>query len=148
MWKYRENRFDLKVIGYQFCDAPGDRFDDNWLIVRIKVQDEKNGNWEKEDPALLTFEVKELIDWFENLDLESNEEKDISFTEPNLEFLYMGKGHIQVLLDLEFLPPGLRAEWTYEKNLSAYSVDFLLNKNDIDWMVERLKSGIAQFHER
>ena len=108
----------------------------------------KNGNWEKEEPALLTFELKRLIDWFENLDFESNEEKDIVFTEPNLEFLYMGKGHIQVLLDLEFLPPGLGAEWTYEKNLPAYPVDFLLNRNDIDRMVERLKSGIAQFPER
>ena len=118
------------------------------MIVKIKVQDEKNGNWEKEDPALLTFEIKELIDWFENLDLDSNEEKDISFTEPNLEFLYMGKGHIQVLLNLEFLPPSLRAEWTYEKSLPPYPVDFLLNRNDIDWMVRRLKSGISQFPER
>ena len=35
MWKYHENRFDLNVIGYQFCEAVGDRFDDNWLVVKI-----------------------------------------------------------------------------------------------------------------
>ena len=59
MWKYRENRFDLKVIGYQFCEAKCDNiFDKNWLIIKIKVQDEKKWKLGKRGTSVANFRAK------------------------------------------------------------------------------------------
>jgi hypothetical protein len=53
---------ELRVTNYQFPDISFDQYDSNWLNVYLKVES-KLGNWQTIDPALLTWEVEEIIDW-------------------------------------------------------------------------------------
>jgi hypothetical protein len=60
------NQFvELSIQGYQFPEIT-DEWDSNWLLVRIDVKLNKR-HWNKTDPAITTFELKWLIDWFKNI---------------------------------------------------------------------------------
>jgi len=54
-------RVRLRPVGYQFPDAVGD--DANWLIIAGDVRLADGRAWTFTDPALLTWEARELGEW-------------------------------------------------------------------------------------
>jgi hypothetical protein len=52
----------LTPISYQFQKRNGDSFDDNWLIIKGRVQD-LNQAWTFQDPALLVDEAQSISTW-------------------------------------------------------------------------------------
>ena len=77
---------EITIINYQFPNKKDDDWDKNWLNIYLKVKNDV-GNWQTIDPSLTTWEVKEIIDWFNILskDLVPKDLK-LNFTEPNLSF--------------------------------------------------------------
>ncbi len=73
----------LKIIGYEFPEIEGHRYDSNWLIVEVTVT-HPEGSWTASDPSLLTFEVTRLADWLENINDGKKVDDTIYFTEPNI----------------------------------------------------------------
>ncbi|WP_146211287.1 WapI family immunity protein [Quadrisphaera granulorum] len=60
---------ELRLAGYQFPDATvdddGDEWDANWLLVAGRVRTARGTEWSFVDPALTTWEVAEVADWWE-----------------------------------------------------------------------------------
>ncbi|MFT4283816.1 MAG: hypothetical protein QM598_03155 [Protaetiibacter sp.] len=52
----------LTPISYQFQKRNGDPYDDNWLIIKGRVQD-VNRAWTFQDPALLVGEAQSISAW-------------------------------------------------------------------------------------
>ena len=77
---------EFRVTNYQFPEIADCEYDSNWLLVYLKVKSDC-GNWETVDPSLLVRDLKDIIEWFEQLsnDIETNSDF-LSFIEPNLEF--------------------------------------------------------------
>jgi hypothetical protein len=80
------NQFvELSIAGYEFPEIT-DEWDSNWLFVHINVKSNEN-QWDKIHPAITTFELKWLIDWFKNISKNKIEKyKQMNFTEPNISF--------------------------------------------------------------
>jgi hypothetical protein len=51
------------ITNYQFPDNQDGDWDGNRLNIYLKV-DSKVGKWQTIDPSLTTWEVQEIIDWF------------------------------------------------------------------------------------
>lgn len=51
------------ITNYQFPDNQDGDWDGNRLNIYLKV-DRKVGKWQTIDPSLTTWEVQEIIDWF------------------------------------------------------------------------------------
>ena len=88
----RGDRLGLDLLGYEFpvprSYDPGGS-DENWLLVKAIVTF-KGRTWEASDPCLLTAEVEALATWFREAAREEPPEQTLWFTEPNLEFGYVG----------------------------------------------------------
>ena len=52
----------LTPISYQFQNRNGDSCDDNWLVIKGRVQD-RNQAWTFQDPALLVDEAQSISTW-------------------------------------------------------------------------------------
>jgi len=119
----------LFIAGYQFPEnsTPKD-FDANWLNIHLEV-DCKQGHWKRSDPALLSWEVEELIAWLNAILQERDNVLDVLiFTEPSLNFQFKGKKGehflFRIELDLEFRNPNL------EKDVPCF-VDFRFSKTEV-----------------
>lgn len=77
--------FTMSVAGYQFPSLTTIPYDSNWLNIRIDVR-HPDGDWTAADPALLTYEVQELADWFRDLATGGRSKRNIDFLEPCLKF--------------------------------------------------------------
>jgi hypothetical protein len=100
--------FRLEIVRYQYPEllTPLD-YDSNWLIIKIEVY--KDGkNWNRSDPALLTWEAEQIISWFRDVAANKLVNTPLEFIEPNLSFSLQHLGNkkqfIRLSLDLEFLP--------------------------------------------
>lgn len=91
-------RFRLTVLGYQFSDAAAraDPYDANWLMVKFHGQTDAAG-WTQIDPCLLTWELRELAEWFSRVaerepqvvtevTYDQRGRDAVTFTEPNVAF--------------------------------------------------------------
>jgi hypothetical protein len=73
------------IVGYQFPEVAEAEYDSNWLMVKIVVR-HPDGDWSAVDPALLTYEVRELADWLRVVGSGSRETREMAFLEPCLSF--------------------------------------------------------------
>ncbi|NOU60588.1 WapI family immunity protein [Marinifilum caeruleilacunae] len=101
----------INILGYQFPDIKNEKsYDANWLQIKIRV-DGLCGAWQKTDPALLTWEVDELIEWMHDLSNDNCTMDCLCFTEPNMVFQYLGMEEkqykIRIHFELEFRNPQL-----------------------------------------
>lgn len=79
-----EIRFD--VLGYELPHIIDDKWDSNWLVIRINVATPE-AQWERTDPGMLTWEVKEMSDWFRALSENTSPENALYFTLENNLFI-------------------------------------------------------------
>ena len=94
----------LDIESYQFKQ----NISDNWLNVALKIIQEKH-SFKALEPALETFELVDLYNWFEQLSVdELPEYSTLYFSEPCLEFSFLGKKdqkvRIAIQFNLEFKP--------------------------------------------
>lgn len=146
LWRENKNKlFQLTIINYQFPKIEKDYYDSNWLIINIKVKGLRE-SWGVTDPMLLTFEVKELARWLEDLINNNERSKDLNFIEPNLRFSKIkntdDKAHIRVYFELEARP-----KWAYS-NIAGKEdlwIDLTPTKNDLKKAIIDLKKQLNKF---
>jgi hypothetical protein len=137
---------ELKITNYQFPENLDGDWDSNWLTIYLKVKSDV-GNWQTVDPSLTTWDVKCLIDWFENLSKNIQpESKEICFTEPNLSLELMDSFNsitktIRIKFNLESRPQFA----TDEKN---YFVELIADNYELKCMALDLKKELEKYPER
>lgn len=94
---------EFGVAGYEFPQKNEDRWDSNWLMIAGSAS-LGGRKWEFCDPAMTTFELQELAEWFRALSEGAADKNVIGFTEPNFEFEYLSDGKIRVFFELEVRP--------------------------------------------
>lgn len=94
--------FQCEIIGYQFPEIEHSEWDSNWYNVKIVVCQRENV-FEKVDPALTTYGLVKIRDWFKNL----SENKlpystTLTFTEPCIEFKLLGRDEegVRIIIEL------------------------------------------------
>ena len=135
---------ELNILGYQFPEILNDQWDSNWLMVHINVKSTKK-HWESVDPAITTFELKNLINWLKNIsDNKIEKYTDMDFTEPNIAFELKNNfdsttKEIKICFRLEFSPL---------KNGKKYSIQFKATNEQLKTYVKNLEYELNKFPER
>ncbi len=135
---------EIRITNYQFPNIKDYKYDANWLLIYLNVKSNV-GNWNTIDPALLTFEVKDIINWFQGLLSNQIENKELFFIEPCLEFELIKNTEnlktIRIKFDLEFLPQNADDE-------KEYYVDCEMNNYELKKVIEDLKRELEKYPER
>lgn len=142
----RGQEVELKIVNYEFPSKSNDIWDNNWLNIYVKVSSEV-GNWQTVDPSLTTWEMRELIDWFEALAQRSTVKlQQLSFTEPNLSFeLLVGENNKLIMFRIKF---DLESKPQNATNNKEYIVDCSVDNRELKRIANDLKSELEKFPER
>ena len=137
---------EIKIINYQFPNEIDDDWDNNWLNIYLEVKSDV-GNWQTIDPSLTTWEVNELIDWFNTL---SKDELPkylmLRFTEPNLSFeLLDNKSKSLKLFRINFNLESRPQSATDDKE---YFVDCLVDNQELKRIADELKIELDKYPKR
>ena len=138
---------ELNIINYEFPDYIDElyvQFDSNWLIVNIKVLS-NFGIWEATEPALLTTDFQQMINWFDNLS-KNNEPNttELIFTEP-IFLLFLENSHndmikkIRIQFEMEFKLKG------YDQNCF---IEIHANNEELLRISNELRKELAIFPSR
>ena len=127
----------IKIVSYQFPHGFNNIYDANWLKVKIKAR-HPQGVWEKIDPCLEAFELKSLVEWFEDLAAGKETEPNLSFTEPCLEFEIIEKNRLRIYFNYEMAPP-------WQAPGTRALMDFDLTPKDFERIIRELKEELETF---
>ena len=137
--------FKLTITGYQFPSLKDKEHDSNWLNVRIDVR-HPDGDWNAVDPALLTYEVQELADWFRDLATGQRDKRSTEFLEPCLEFHVESNEDssevLKIKLAFRFEPP-----WSTDFD-DEFELTFPLAKLNLVKAAEALERELARYPQR
>ena len=147
---HNNNTLSFSVKGYEYpdCDKVPDKYDKNWLNVWVKVKN-NGGEYEAQDPSMLTWELKELLDWFVSI---SNgripKYKTMRFIEPTIYFELLDKNadnevKIRIHLCCELKPEQLKPNHDDE-----FVIDVNLSPRDIEDAIAGLKRIIRLYPQR
>lgn len=134
--------FELKVNNYQYPELifeKYDYYDSNWLMINCFLNDEGK-EWTFIDPCLLTFELEQLIDWFEHLSRKDYSENSIEFIEPILAFEITNE-IFRIRLAAEGKPGWISGE-------DDYTLDFELPSINFVNIINQLKIELNKFPKR
>ena len=137
---------ELKITNYQYPDDQEGDWGGNWLNIYLKV-DSKVGKGQIIDPSLTTWEVQEIIDWFDQLSADKEPEfRLMTFTEPNLSFELLNEPTdnnklIRIKFYLECRPKSA----TDDKELF---VDISADRDELITIKKGLKDELNKYPER
>src|SRR5262245_19383081 len=138
-----ETALQLQIVSYQFPGETTADYDSNWLIIEGTVQHPR-GKWRFRDPSLLTYEVRQLVNWLDAVAAGTEAEPECSFIEPNLCFKVIGKNGARLLrvsFAIEARPP-------WAKLGEEEYIDFPLSKVDLIEAVASLRRQLLEFPQR
>lgn len=105
--KSNNSFFQFKISNYEFPDTNDRSYDGNWLMIDINVKKDSL-EWSRRDPSILSWELKEIVEWFYDLSNDKEPEReDLGFVEPNLRFRYEknnNKTKVLIYFWIELLP--------------------------------------------
>ncbi len=153
---------ELHPLRYQFPAAPGDPYDDNWLVIGGKVTTPE-GDWSFADPCLLTDEAREVGAWLRAVaaetvsvtgrDPEGELSLDTWFVEPVLAFSLAdrsdrseGGAVIRVHLSLEAAPPWRRGDES--TGIHQYAVEVRVDTDALFRAADQWELALAPFPPR
>lgn len=137
---------EFKISNYQYPEITDGSWDGNWLNIYLNVKS-KVGNWQTVDPSLTTWEVQELINWFDILSKNSKPEYfEIGFTEPNLTFELLSNFNaepkkIRIKFDLESRPQSATDD-------KEYFVDIVADNLELKRISEDIENELSKYPER
>lgn len=136
---------ELKIIGYQFPEEK-EGHDANWLTLSVKAKN-KLGYWEKNCSCLLSWELKWIYEWFENILDNKIIEKKLTFLEPDLKFIYTSKQDNLYYLKIN-LRYGLSFYEHYPLSKNNCFIEITLNKKQIIQAIESFNNWNKTFRPR
>ena len=137
---------ELRITNYEFPALNGNRHDRNWLLIYLNVKS-SFGDWKTTNACLLTWEVKELIKWFEDIANDAPiKYKELDFLEPNLSFEFMGSGkaglkNFRLKFDLESRPQ-------FADDAKEYFIDFVSDNLGLKQIAGSLSEEYSKFPEK
>ena len=136
---------EFKITNYQFPKITDCEYDSNWLLVYLKVKSDC-GNWETIDPSLLVRDLKDIIEWFEQLSNNIETDSDsLVFMEPNLEFELIKNQSdlktVRIIFDLESRPQNANDD-------KEYYVDCEMDNAELKKVAKELTKELESFPER
>ena len=137
---------EIKISNYQFPSETDDDWDKNWLNIYLKVKSDV-GNWQTIDPSLTTWEVNELINWFNTLSKDRLPEyRQLRFTEPNLSFELLDSNRkslkmFRINFRLELRPQSAKED-------KEYFVDCLVDNQELRQISDELKIELDKYPVR
>jgi hypothetical protein len=138
----------LAIVGYQFPAMATEPYDSNWLNVKLRASGPL-GSWSAVDPALLTYEAKELETWLRNLAKGEPSPRGWSALEPNLWMEWEPLGTSKTLrigFGAEFLPPYFnKAE---DSTPDEAYLDFVVDSSALEAAADALQVELARFPQR
>ncbi len=126
--------FYFSIVNYQFPNIEdyADKYDKNWLNVRVDIKDKSGAEFSAEDPSILTWELMELLNWFKTISEGKKPEYSIlGFIEPTIYFELLDKNadnevkiriHLCCELKPEQLKPNHDDEFVIDVNLSPKKI--------------------------
>jgi len=137
---------EIRITNYQFPNETQDEWDGNWLNIYLKVKSDL-GNWQTIDPSLTTWEMNELIDWFNMLSKDiAPKHLRLNFTEPNLSFeLLKGRKKPQKMFRISF---NLESRPQSAKDSDVYFVDCFVENQELKRIADELKMELDKYPER
>jgi hypothetical protein len=138
------NRFQLRLVGYQFPHIANENYDSNWLVVEGSVK-HAGGEWTFRDPCLLTWEAWELLMWLDTLSSGQPTKAELHFLEPNISFLSRPGGILCVSFSLEALPPQSQLVDGIE---DEFVLSFALDADSLRQAAQDLRMQLTQFPRR
>jgi hypothetical protein len=135
----------LGVLSYQFPDSV-DYWDANWLIIDGHVVHPR-GPWAFREPCLTSFELQQLAEWFDGVELGHLDPDRGYFTEPGLEFSYVATPEpaVAVLLAHECAPPWIT---DHHDRLDGIRLHFPLSANRPQVLAASMRDLLARFPVR
>lgn len=146
---------ELSIKSYQFGSSTEPRdWDANWLVVAGAVVLSDGATWSFKDPCLTTWEARGLLDWLRQVQdgrvqpsiWDSDEERLLVFTEPNLAFSLAERSGdsvtIRVHLSLESGPPSDEIE------VFDYFVPLGLTSEALAAAIDDWESALSRFPVR
>lgn len=135
----------LEISNYEFPHLKGNKYDKNWLIISVNVKS-KLGDWKANDSALLTWEMKEIIDWFSKLSTNSTKKTYLAFIEPCLSFFLLNEydsdlKRIKIKFDYEFKPNSAKKD-------EEYFIEFEVNKDGLVRIANELQAELDKYPRR
>ena len=137
---------EIKITDYQFPKETDDDWDKNWLIIYLKVKS-NFGNWQTIDPSLTTWEVRELINWFDTLSRNLTPNYLVlNFTEPNFSFKILDNSKqflrmFRINFNLELRPQSAT-------NDKEYFVDCLADNQELKRIADELRMELDKYPEK
>ena len=137
---------EIKITDYQFPRETDDDWDKNWLSIYLKVKS-NFGNWQTIDPSLTTWEVRELINWFDTLSRNLTPNYLVlNFTEPNLSFKILDNSKqslrmFRINFNLELRPQSAT-------NDKEYFVDCLADNQELKRIADELRMELDKYPEK
>jgi hypothetical protein len=132
--------FGLRILGYQFPQG-GDSA--NWLNIEVDAAF-SSGEWKAVDPALETFEVALLADWFDALAAGEPTGDEMYFIEPNLEFKRINRTGARTLVRVQ-VEGELRPSWGPRHTVKDLSADFALDSDALRAAAKSLRQQLQRF---
>lgn len=139
----KDTSFELLITGYEYPNTSFESYDSNWLIIQLSVSTTQ-GAWKVSDPCLLTYEVKQLANWFDKLNKGYFEETEYSFMERVIAFSVLEINQIKFLhicFYQEALPP-----WAMGQD--EYSINIKLSELDLKSSSEYLQKQLEIYPQR
>jgi hypothetical protein len=137
---------ELKITNYQYPDIHDCDWDGNWLNIYLNVKS-KAGHWQTIDPSLTTWEIQELVNWFDTLSKNARPERtEMDFTEPNLSFELLNdfnadKKTVRIKFKLESRPQSATDD-------KEYFVDIIADNTELSRISTELRSELEKYPER
>lgn len=133
--------FELRIVGYEFPEIIGEKYDSNWLLIEGHVT-HAAGSWVFCHPCMLTFDVVELADWLEQCAKNKLSDMVLHFLEPNIWFSLVNCNTLRVCFDAEALPSWIPLEYTSEQD---FYCDFPVNEIILIEAARQLRDQLARF---
>ena len=143
--KNKNKLFELSILDYEFSEKLKDKHDLNWLMIEIKVVSGKD-SWKRKLPMLLTWEFRELVQWFKNI-RDDTFPKEISFVEPYLRFVKIKNKNNNLNLRVYFELEAKRKPSKYVGEKSSF-INLTVTKSNITQIIKELTNELNKFPER
>jgi hypothetical protein len=142
----KSNSLTLELVEYKYNIYVNNKFDANWLNVQIEVR-HPDGVWTAQDSCLQTFELENLLQWFETVKSHSKTIDALKFIEPNLEFhiIHNTSGTLlRVYFETIFRP-----QWaSWNGIMKDLWLDFDLEELDLEEICKSIEAEIQRFPTR
>ncbi len=139
------NELSMKIIDYQFPNIMDEIYDANWLNIKFDAVREGK-TYSIIEPALLTWEMIELIHWLKSIYNKEDVLKGIDFIEPTISFELKsyGEKYIRIMVILECKHKSL-----WDEDRRGYtSLIINCNYNDFNTCIEELTMQASKYPKR